>query len=208
MTTAPKGEGLQNPFRKEFVDALKDRRVIAVCAVMVVVASRFGLMSFMPLYLVRELGVETSQAGILFTVMLSGTVIGPFLWGVLSDKVQRKFVVMLVMGSSGLLVYFLPYVSEAVWLVVELFLIGLMFQAVGAILQAALADVTDPSVRSTVYGFFFTAGFGVGAFAPTIFGVITDIFSFNAAFIYIAVVSFIAILPSLYIAERKIRPGI
>jgi len=54
-----------------------------------------------------------------------------------------------------------------------------------------------------VFGFFFTLGYGVGSFAPAIFGFITDIFSFNAAFSYIAIVSAVAIFPALYISETR-----
>ena len=119
---------------------------------------------YIPLYLSPKLQVNEVQLGILLTIMMAGSVIGPLIAGPLSDRMGRKPVllgdyVLACLCFAGLLA-----VGGSSWtLPVVLTVTGIAVYSEGALMQTALADVADKTSMEMLFGLYFTVGSAIGA---------------------------------------------
>jgi FSR family fosmidomycin resistance protein-like MFS transporter len=181
-------------FLKEVHKTLSERSVLGLMVLQMVMAFRTGAQDFLPSYFVQSLGMTTLHAGLIFTVFLGCGIPAPFLWGYLSDKLERKRIVIFVMGVAAVLWYLMPYAKGDLQLLLTLVSIGLVSQGVGGVVQAWVAESTGRENRDLVYGVFFTISFSLGSLSPAILGYITDTFGFQANFTWVAVVSLLAVV--------------
>jgi len=186
---------------KGLLDALKIRNVLAISAVRMVMAFRMGIRAFIPLYFIDVLGLNTGLSSFLYSVMIFGGVLGPFFWGWLSDRMNRKPIVVGILVCSSMLFFSLNLVKDILLLALLLFFIGFMAQTV--VLQNILAESAEGSQLDQVFGFYFTLGFTLGSISSVIFGYIVDALGFGYAYIYIAAVTAVSLLPALFITETR-----
>lgn len=182
-------------------DALKNRNVISISLVRSVMAFRMGVRTFLPLYFINVLGMSSEVSSVLYSVMLFGGVLGPFFWGYLSDRMNRKPLIIGIMMASSALYFLLQFVTNVWMLAALLFLIGFLVQTV--IVQSVLSDSVEPSQLDQIFGFYFTLGFTLGSFSSAIFGYVIEIFGFSWGFTYIAAITAISILPGFFISEPR-----
>ena len=185
--------------------ALANRNVMSISLVRTVMAFRMGVRAFLPLYFIEILGLSAEASSILYSVMLSGGVLGPFFWGHLSDRMNRKPLIIGIMAASGLLYFALNYVTQVWMLAPLLFLIGFMVQTV--IVQSVLSDSVERSQLDQIFGFYFTIGFTLASVSSVIFGYIIELYGFNWGFTYIAAVTAVSIIPALFISEPRAETG-
>ncbi|MFQ6054033.1 MAG: MFS transporter, partial [Candidatus Bathyarchaeia archaeon] len=199
-------EGAEVPSLRGFLVALRNRNVLAISAVRTAMAFRMGVRAFIPLYFIDVLGLGTGLSSILYSLMIFGSVLGPFFWGYLSDRMRRKPLVIGVLASSSLLFLCLPRVRGVPLLAPLLFLIGFMVQTVVA--QNILADSADPAQLDQIFGFYFTLGFTLGSLSSVVFGYVVELFGFGMGFTFIAAVTAISIAPASLIREaaRPMQP--
>lgn len=161
---------------------------------------------YVPLYLSQSLGVDEVQLGILLTIMMVGSVVGPLIAGPLSDRVGRKpvlfadyaiaclcFAGLLTVGSSGSS-WALPAVLTVT---------GIAVYSEGALMQTALADVADRTSMDMLFGLYFTVGAAIGAPWAVLIGVLVDGYGFAAAFIAMAASQVLAALVLLPVRLRR-----
>ena len=179
---------------------LKHREALLLLMAHVVGAGGRGLgvaTIFIPLYLSQTLQVDEVQLGILLTIMMAGSVVGPLIAGPLSDRMGRKpvllgdyaiaclcFVGLLAVGGSG----------HAWALPVVLAFTGIAAYSEGALMQTALADVADKTSMDMLFGLYFTVGSAIGAPWAVLIGVLVDGYGFTAAFIAMAASQVLAAL--------------
>ncbi len=184
-------------------NALRNRNVISISLVRTVMAFRMGVRTFFPLYFINVLGFSAGLSSTLYSIMIFGGVIGPFFWGYLSDRFDRRPIILGVIGASGILYFILRLVTD-VWLLVPLlFLIGFMVQTV--VVQSVLSESVEPSQLDQIFGFYFTLGFTLASFSSIIYGYIVEYFGFGTGFTYIAAITGISIIPALFITEPRIK---
>jgi FSR family fosmidomycin resistance protein-like MFS transporter len=161
---------------------------------------------YVPLYLSQSLQVDEVQLGILLTIMMVGSVVGPLIAGPLSDRIGRKpvllgdyaiaclcFVGLLAVGGSG-----------SSWaLPVVLAVTGIAVYSEGALMQTALADVADKTSMDMLFGLYFTVGAAIGAPWAVLIGVLVDGYGFGAAFIAMAASQVLAALVLLPVRLRR-----
>lgn len=188
---------------RKSLNAFKNRQLLFVTLIEIVVALRFGVFGFIPTYFVDGRGMATAEASNLYTILLMGSVIGPFLWGSLSNRLGKRETMTIIMAISTVLVLALPIVTNMMPLMAVLFLLGLTFQSVSPITQSMVARLTDEQTRSLVYGVYFTISFGIGSIGPWVFGYITDTWGFFLAFVYVAIVTIIAALCAIRIPREN-----
>jgi MFS family permease len=179
---------------KEIRETLSEKSVLGLMILQMVIAFRTGAQDFLPSYFVQSLGMTTLHAGLIFTVFLGCGIPAPFLWGYLSDKLERKRIVIFVMGAAAVLWYLLPFAKGDLQLLLTLVSIGFVSQSVGGVVQAWVAESTKRENRDLVYGVFFTISFSLGSLSPAILGYVTDLFGFQANFTWVAVVSLLAVV--------------
>lgn len=183
--------------------AFRNRNVLAISVLRSAMAFRMGVRTFLPLYFIDVLGFTSETSSILYAIMLCGGVGGPFFWGYLSDRMNRKPLIIGIMVASSLS-YLALTVVTAIWpLAVLLFVIGFLVQTV--IVQSVLSDSVDRHQLDQIFGLYFTIGFTIASVSSVLFGYIIEIFGFTWGFTYIAAVTGISLLPALFIQEPRSR---
>jgi FSR family fosmidomycin resistance protein-like MFS transporter len=183
--------------------ALRNRNVLAISVLRSAMAFRMGVRTFLPLYFIDGLGFTSETSSVLYAVMLFGGVAGPFFWGYLSDRVNRKPLIIGIMAASSLSYLALTAVT-AIWpLAILLFVIGFLVQTV--IVQSVLSDSVDRRQLDQIFGLYFTIGFTIAAVSSVLFGYIIELYGFPWGFTYIAAVTAISLVPALFIQEPRSR---
>lgn len=178
---------------------LSDRIVLTAMVVEMVMAFRIGARDFIPSYLIRDLGVAPLEVGVLFAIFVGAGIPAPYFWGYLSDKVERRKVVMFAMGLACALWYLLPYARDSLQILTVLVPLGFAGQGVGGIVQAFVAEVTTQENRDLIYGLYFTLALTLGSFTPVILGYLADSFGFPVGFSYVALVSLLAVVAAYFL---------
>jgi MFS family permease len=181
--------------------SMQDRNVLSISLLRSVMAFRMGVRTFLPLYFIDILGFTSEKSSLLYSILLSGGVIGPFFWGSISDRMNRKPLIIGIMVVSTFGYFMLNYVTDFWPLAILLFLIGFLVQTV--IVQSVLSDSVDRSQLDQIFGFYFTLGFTIASFSSAIFGYIVEFYGFNWGFIYIASVTGISLLPAFFIQDPR-----
>jgi MFS family permease len=191
---------------KETLLVLKERNMLYILLAQAIAAGGRGLgilMTFVPLYLSQHLQLNTINTGILYTAMLVGSIVGPMLAGIISDRVpQRKFVLVTTyLASSAMTILFIHAPQSATVLSVVLFVLGCFVYAESPLLQSLAADSTEELSRDLVFGVYFTFGFGSGALWAVLMGFLVNRFGFVPAF-YVMATSYA--IGSLWISLLKL----
>lgn len=182
-------------------EQLQNRNVFSISVLRSVMAFRMGVRTFLPLYFIDILGFTPERSSILYSVLLFGGVLGPFFWGWVSDKVNRKPLIIGIMTCSAAGYFMLNFVKSYWGLAVLLFFIGFMVQTV--IIQSVMTDSVERSQLDQVFGLYFTIGFTIASFSSAIFGWVVETYGFGVGFSYIAAVSAISLLPAFFIQEPR-----
>jgi len=193
--------------KRDMGSILGDRNLLILTLLQLVVVFSFGATRFIPTYLVDFLGMNVSQGGLFFTILTLGSVLGPFTLGFVADRFGRKYTSIIIMLSTSLLLYLLPLSRNYFFLLSTIFILGLLIQSAGPILQAILGDVVGEEMLDLAYGFFFTVSFGLASFSPIIFGYLIDTMGFISSFTAFALVSGILTLPAFLIQGERTDGG-
>jgi len=181
--------------------ALRNGNVVAISLLRSVMAFRMGIRAFLPLYFINVLGITHEVSSILYSLLLLGGVFGPFFWGYLSDRMNRKPLIIGVVATSSVLYLLLQFVQNVWVLALILFMIGFMVQTV--IVQNVLSDSVEASQLDQIFGFYFTLGFTLASVSSIIFGYIVEVHGFAWGFTYISMITAISIIPGLFISEPR-----
>jgi MFS family permease len=182
-------------------ESMRNKNVLSISLLRSVEAFGLGVRTFLPLYFIDVLGLTSERSSLLYSILLGGGVLGPIFWGWLSDKINRKPLIIGLIICNAIGYFMLNYVTSYWGLVALLFFIGFMVQTV--VTQSVLSDSVDKSQLDQAFGLYFTIGFTIASFSSAIFGYVVEIFSFNAGFSYIAAVIAISMIPAFYIQEPR-----
>jgi len=111
--------------------------------------ARLSTVTFLPLYIVEELGY--SSAGLGFHWMLlyvMGTISQPVM-GVVSDRFSRKTVLLPAFAAMGILYFILPSADKGIELALVIAAMGAFFYGTGNIATAAVLDVASRQIQGT-----------------------------------------------------------
>ncbi len=182
---------------RETLALLRNRNLRLILGAQATAAGGRGLgivITFVPLYLARELHLPVMKTGVLFTVMMIGSVVGPMLAGAISDRLRsRKPVLITSYLASTLTTLLLVHLGAAgAWLLPGvLFVLGCVVYAESPMLQSLTADATEAFSQDMVFGLYFTLGFGSGALWAVLMGALVDALGFRPAF-YVMALSYAA----------------
>jgi MFS family permease len=152
--------------------------------------------------------VDEVQLGILLTIMMVGSVVGPLIAGPLSDRMGRKPVLLGDYAIACLSFVGLLTIGGSSWaLPAVLVLTGIAVYSEGALMQTALADVADTISVDMLFGLYFTVGAAIGAPWALLLGILVDSYGFPAAFAAMAASQVLAALCiTLVPLRRPLRP--
>ena len=182
-------------------EQLHNKNVLSISLLRSVMAFRMGVRTFLPLYFIDVLGFTPEKSSLLYSILLFGGVFGPVFWGWLSDRVNRKPLILGIMAASTVGYLSLIWVKSFWGLVVLLFMIGFFVQTV--VVQNVLSDSVPRDQLDQIFGLYFTIGFTLASFSSILFGYVVEWFGFYVGFIYIAVVTGLSLIPAFFITEPR-----
>lgn len=191
------GGGEALGFRRETLAILRNRSVRLIIGAQAIAAGGRGLgvvITFVPLYLSRELGLGVMDTGALFTMMMIGSVVGPLMAGFVSDRLgARKPILIATYLASTLMTVVLAHLGGGGMglLAVVLFVLGCVVYAESPMLQSLTADATEGISQDVVFGLYHTIGFAAGALWAVLMGSLVDALGFRLA-LYVTAASYSA----------------
>jgi predicted MFS family arabinose efflux permease len=158
-----------------------------------ILATYFCLTTFIPTYLTVEAKLSILIANIIFIALpLFEIPAGP-IGGFLADKIGKKYVSITGIVTVAFISSILPLVKSPILFLTGLIVAGFMIRAVLTVLSVFVTDTSPPSIVGTALGWYNAIGFLGSSIGPYIFGLLTDNYGFNSAFLFAGLIASIAI---------------
>ena len=182
----------RTPHRGSHYVHLFKRKPIWIMAVLWVLAaaSNMGVYSMLPLYLIKERGMEYAFANNLVGISRIGGIAVPVSIGFLIDRYGYRIMLMLSLLTTGLSTVFLSIAPTFSLLLIALFFQAAFSLAFFPVGLAAIAKLTSPEERSMGIGAILSTGviFGMGG-APLFLGIIADHFNFQIGILWMGILT-------------------
>lgn len=178
VSIEPKKEGPQA--RVRLADLLKKKSIWILAILWIFSAgSSLGIYSILPLYLVKERGIDFYFANTLFGISRAGGAIVQILIGFLIDRYGYTRILKVTVLATGLATVALSFSSTLTEISIALILQATLSVSFFPVGLAAISKVTSVSERAMAVGFVGSVGtvFGSGI-VPLLLGVVADNFSF------------------------------
>jgi len=163
-----------------------------------------GIYSILPLYLIKERGIDLYFANSLFGISRAVGIVVPILTGFLIDRYGYRR-----MLTGSLLVTGLSTIALSLSSTLPLILINLIFQATFSLAffpagLAAIAKLTHVSERAMATGVVIAIGviFGMGG-TPFLLGLIADHSSFRVGILLVGALTILSSIAVRFLKERQ-----
>ena len=133
-------------------------------------------------HLANDFGYSIMVITILISSLNVGQIVGPIVFGRISDRVNRVVVLQTSLVLSGIGTFWIANMgaSEVAW-VVGLFLFSAVTSSRGTLTQAIVADTASDADRDAAFSMYFTLGFLAQPFWLLVTGFLMDNFGFATA---------------------------
>ena len=139
-----------------------------------------GLYNVIPLFLVKENGMNLETANTIFGFSRIGGFIVAILAGFFVDRYGAKKILFLVILATGLSTMSLALAQTITFLVAMLFLQATIYPAFFPVSLVAISKLTDFNERSIFTGTTIAIGVIVGlGLTPVILGAVADVWNFR-----------------------------
>lgn len=176
--------------RHTLLQLLRQPRVAAVLAAGTIAAGGRGLgtlTTYIPAYLRSGLHLPTFTIGVLFTLVLAASIVGPLAGGMLADRFGRARTLTVTYVAAAVAIAAFGYAGRSVSLLAVLGVcVGVLAYAESPLLQAVFSDLTGDGEAKTAFGAFFAISYGVGALWIAVIGWIITEAGFPIAFAVMA----------------------
>jgi NNP family nitrate/nitrite transporter-like MFS transporter len=203
VSSEPKGEMSQHKCR--YIDLFK-RRTVWIMGLLSIFASGSvtGLYAILPLYLIKERGIDFSYANTIFGISRIGGIFVSILSGFLTDRYGYRKILMLSLLLTGLSTIGLSLAFTLPLILVTLFLQAAFTIAYFPAALSAISKLTSFSERSVVTGMVFAFGsiFGMGT-VPFLLGLTADYFSFQIGIFLLGLLTTLSSLLVKFLKEKE-----
>lgn len=192
------------PVRKLFADARTTRATIGVLVLVTVQNfGYYGVITWLPTYLSRQIGDTYNKSIIWTAVTVVGMIIGVFIFGKLCDTIGRRptFFIFEIGAIIAMIVYANLHSSTAL-LFGGLFMGAFINGAMGGF-GALLAELYPTEARATAQNVLWNIGRGIAGFAPLIIAAVAASHGFPFAIGGLAGIYVLAMCALLLVPERK-----
>ncbi len=176
--------------------------IIVIAAEMLGLTSFYGVLNFLPMYLVSEFEVSVTFAALLLGMMQIAGIAGSPIGGWAADRFGRKTIIVIGLSVQPVLLYLLLHISVGLAMYLIILLIGFTVYTLVPSVSAYLADLVPSSFRATVYASYFTVVFAWMTIIPVITGNLADLVGLRDALTILVFASASGAFLSLFIRKR------
>lgn len=164
----------------------------------------YGIMTWMPTMLSKELGYTFNKTTVWTISTIVGMIIGIVVFGILADKIGRKPSYLIYLFASAIIVWIYFQQTSTALLLILGGVLGFFVNGMMGGYGALLAEHYSTEVRSTAENVIFNIGRGIAGFAPFLIGYISLTHSLSYALGLISAVYMLSFLSFLFlIPETK-----
>jgi predicted MFS family arabinose efflux permease len=186
-----------------YASLLKDRAVmvLAMTAAFRTMA-QVGLFAFLPLYIVDVMQKSTVYTGAALMIIQIGGLIASPIAGHWSDKIGRRPIVFVALGSSSALILALTFIGDPTVYVAGISLLGFFLFSIRPVVQSWMMDMVPPRFAGSATSLMFGTQAILGALAPILGGLVADRYGLVAVFYCLAGVMLFANVLVVLIPKR------
>lgn len=138
-------------------------------------------------HFVHDFNISITYGAFLFTFIQVGSLIGPFVWGWISDRFDRKLVIQASLLMSALCTLWLAWQQNvSAGLFVNLVIYGAAVTSRQTLTQALLADLVGDELFDAAFSLYYFIGFVSIPFWTLITGGVMTHYGFGPAFTVIS----------------------
>ena len=138
-------------------------------------------------HFVHDFNISITYGAFLFTFIQVGSLIGPFVWGWISDRFDRKLVIQASLLMSALCTLWLAWQQHiSTGLFVNLVIYGAAVMSRQTLSQALLADLVGEELFDAAFSLYYFIGFVSIPFWTLITGGVMTHYGFGPAFTVIS----------------------
>lgn len=188
-----------NVFLRQLLKTKTTRRIYVLeCLFGFVVG---GAVTFLPIFLNEAKGLDPAFAVMTACVFTGGGAIGKIAGGHFSDIVGARRVMafgFFIVAPLFLVVPFIPLF----WSILALALVGLIFPAVLPAIITTISNEIEPSRTGFAFGLLMFVGYGFGAIASILLGLVSDSFGISTVFYPIVIATLVGGFMNICIPGR------
>jgi MFS family permease len=159
-------------------------------------------------HFVRDFHLDITHGAFLFTFIQVGSLIGPFVWGWISDRFNRKLVIQASLLVSALSTFWLAWQeSVSPSLFFNLVIYGAAVTSRQTLTQALLSDLVGEDLFDAAFSLYYFIGFVSIPFWTIITGGVMTKFGFGPAFSVIST-SYLLAMALLFLLRVPARTPI
>jgi len=169
---------------------LKDKNILLISLVFMAGAAGRGQdineVYIVP-HFVHDFNVSITYGAFLFTLIQVGSLLGPFAWGWISDRFDRKRVIQASLFVSAICTLWLAWQQTiSAGLFVNLVMYGAAVTSRQTLTQALLADLVGEELFDAAFSLYYFIGFISIPFWTVITGGVMTVYGFGPAFTLIS----------------------
>ncbi len=158
-------------------------------------------------HFVHDFNLSITYGAFLFTFIQVGSLIGPVVWGWISDRFDRKLVIQASLLMSALCTLWLAWQREvSAGLFVNLLVYGAAVTSRQTLTQALLADLVGEDLFDAAFSLYYFIGFVSIPFWTVITGGVMTHYGFGPAFTLIST-SYLLAMSLLVLLRTPARSG-
>jgi len=166
--------------------------------------SSMGVYSILPLYLIKERGIDFDLANNLLGISRVGGMAVPILIGFLVDRYGYRTILFLSLFMTGLSTIALSLSSPLSLVFISLILQAVLSLAFFPVALATVSKLTPFSSRSMVLGVIMSVGVGFGmGVTPFLLGLTADHFNFRVGIFWLGVLTSFSSLSVHFLKEER-----